>query len=127
MPSLADDAPSQAPYARHVFLCVGEYCDRQRRSPAIWRALNRDLGELGQYDNPLRVKRGITSCLGVCYGGPLMVVYPEGIWYHSVDEAALRRIIQEHLVGGRPVEEYIFHRLDDNPFLRSLDDGNEAS
>ncbi len=125
MPSLADDAPSQAPYARHVFLCVGEHCDPQRRSPAIWRTLSRELGELGEYDNPLRVKRGITSCLGVCYGGPLLVVYPEGTWYHSVDEAVVRRIIQEHLAENRPVSEYIFHRLDDNPFL-AASEGGEA-
>ncbi len=127
MPSPADDAPSQAPYARHVFLCVGEYCDPQRRSPAIWRTLSRELGELGKYDNPLRAKRSLTSCLGVCYNGPLMVVYPEGIWYHSVDEAVLRRIIDEHLAEGRPVEEYIFHRLEDNPFLDASADGEAAS
>lgn len=127
MPSPADDAPNQAPYARHIFLCVGEHCDPHRRSPAIWRTLSRELGELGKYDNPLRVKRGITSCLGVCYNGPLMVVYPEGIWYHSVDEAVLRRIIHEHLAEGRPVEEYIFHRLEDNPFLDASADGEAAS
>jgi (2Fe-2S) ferredoxin len=66
---------------------------------------------LGRYDNPERVKRGITPCLGVCYGGPLLVVYPDGIWYHHVDEALLQRIIDEHLIGGCPVEEAIFHRL----------------
>ncbi len=126
MPS-PDDAPSQAPYARHIFICIGEYCDKQRRSPAVYRALSRELGELGEYDNPLRVKRGVTSCLGVCYGGPLLVVYPEGIWYHSVDEALVKRIVVEHLQGGRPVEEYVFHRLEDNPFLCASDDGDAAS
>lgn len=127
MPSPADDAPIQAPYARHVFLCVGEHCDPMRRSPAVYRALSRELGELGEYANPLRVKRGITSCLGVCYGGPLLVVYPEGIWYHSVDEAVLRRIVREHLGDGKPVEEYVFHRLEDNPFLADSHDGNTAA
>lgn len=117
MPSPSDDTPSQAPYARHVFVCIGQYCDPLRRSPAIYRALGEQLGDLGKYDNPERVKRGIASCLGVCWGGPLMVVYPEGIWYHHVDEQALERIVEEHLRGGQPVEEYIFHRLEDNEAL----------
>ena len=75
------------------------------------------LGDLSDYTNPVRVKRSVTSCLGVCIGGPLLAVYPEGIWYHHVDEAALDRIIEEHLRHNRPVEELIFHRLEDNPAL----------
>jgi (2Fe-2S) ferredoxin len=108
------DAPSQAPYARHIFICTGPYCDPEGKSADIYRALARKLGELGRYDNPVRVKRGTTPCLGVCYNGPLLVVYPDGVWYHHVDEAVLDRIIHEHLHENRPVEEYIFHRLDES-------------
>ncbi len=106
-----EDAPIQAPYARHIFFCAGAYCDPEGNSVALYNQCAHRLGELGRYDNPERVKRGITPCLGVCYGGPLVVIYPDGIWYHHVDEALLQRIIDEHLVGGQPVEEAIFHRL----------------
>ena len=110
--NLSDNAPSQAPYARHIFFCTGVYCDPDGKALALYNALARKLGDLGRYDNPARVKRGITPCLGVCYNGPLLVVYPDGIWYHHVDEALLDRIIAEHLIGGRPVAEAIFHRLE---------------
>ena len=107
-----DDAPEMAPYARHVFFCTGEYCDPEHKSARLYHLFGRLLGELGQYENPERVKRGECACLGVCYGGPLLVVYPEGVWYHHVDEVALRRIIDEHLREGRVVEDLVFHRLE---------------
>lgn len=103
-----------APYARHVFICAGRYCDPEGKAQALYRKFGQMLGELGRYGNPVRVKRGITPCLGVCYNGPIVVVYPDGIWYHHVDEAALQRIIDEHLAENQPVDSHIFHQLHDN-------------
>ncbi|RME51931.1 MAG: (2Fe-2S) ferredoxin domain-containing protein, partial [Caldilineae bacterium] len=78
----------------------------------LYARLAEKLGDLGDYFNPERVKRGVTPCLGVCVGGPLLCVYPEGVWYHHVDEELLDRIIEEHLREGRVVEEAVFHRLE---------------
>ncbi len=103
--------PMMAPYGRHLFICTGSFCDPEGKTQQLYTRLARKLGELGRYDNPERVKRGVTPCLGVCTGGPIVAIYPDGIWYHRVDEAVLDRIIEEHLLHGQPVEEYIFHRL----------------
>ena len=69
------------------------------------------LQRYGLLFGPDRVKRGETPCLGVCSGGPIVVVYPEGIWYAGVTPALLERIVAEHLVNGNVVEEAVFHRL----------------
>lgn len=103
--------PQQTPYARHVFLCYGKYCDPQGKAPLLYEKLRQLLADLGHYHNPERVKRGLSPCLGVCSAGPLLVVYPEGVWYHHVDEALLERIVAQHLRADEPVQEAIFHQL----------------
>ena len=99
------------PYFRHVLICTGDFCSLDRRG----RALYSHLAELLQREDllfgPTRVKRGETPCLGVCAGGPIMVVYPEGVWYAGVTPELLERIVVEHLKQGRVVEEAVFHRL----------------
>jgi cob(I)alamin adenosyltransferase len=105
--------PSMRTYGRHVFICThGDCADPEAGEQLKLRflALNREHG-LNKLGNPERVKCSLADCLGVCSLGPILTVYPEGIWYHQVDEARLERIYKEHILGGRPVEEYIFHRL----------------
>jgi (2Fe-2S) ferredoxin len=92
-------------YERHILLCAGPKCCKSEKGDKVWSFLKDRLKELGF--EALPVFRTKVHCLRICQNGPLMVIYPEGIWYRDLTEERIDKIIEEHLFENRPVKDWV--------------------
>jgi (2Fe-2S) ferredoxin len=97
---------------RHIFLCADQTkpkcCDRNL-SISVWEYLKQRIKDLNLETKVFRTK---ANCLRICQAGPIMVVYPDGVWYHSVDAQVIDRILEEHILGNQIVQDYVIYAPD---------------
>ena len=102
--------PQIGSYRRHLLVCTGTRCTLDGQSQLLFDSLGDKFKAAGLHEGELRVKRSRVSCFAACKGGPILCVQPDGVWYYNVTPGNMDRIVEQHLVGGRVVEELVFHR-----------------
>lgn len=109
-------------FQRHVLLCTGPSCCTPEDGQAAWEALKNNIKTAGLTAGPNACCRTKAGCLRICCHGPTMVVYPEGTWYHGMTAERIPQFVREHLIEGKPIQEWIFA---ENPLPLSPSGGEE--
>lgn len=108
-------------YRKHILLCADQTnpkCCPRERSIESWDYLKSRLRELELVDVEQGIYRSKVNCLRLCMQGPIMVVYPEAVWYRNCSPKIIERILQEHIIGGRVIEEFL---IEQNQALAAFD------
>lgn len=104
------EKPKIGDYRRHLLVCTGPRCTQDGAAQVLFDSLGDKFKAAGLDKGDLRVKRTRVSCFAACKGGPVMCVQPDGTWYYNVTSENMDRIIADHLIGGQPVQELVFHQ-----------------
>lgn len=98
--------PEISPYKYHAVMCIGKSCGENM---PLLQYLKKRVTEEGMGEGARAVRVNRAGCLGVCRNGPVMVVYPQGVWYSDLNESKIDKIIESHFKGGKPVTKLAFH------------------
>lgn len=120
MMATSDNLPSTR-RGRRVLICVRGQCADSSRGFKLEQHLLDLIQRHGLDDpaHPAHVSCTVTNCLAICENGPIIIVHPEAIKYQRVDQAALERIFQSHLLRSQPVEELIVRQVPSKPIFKN--------
>jgi (2Fe-2S) ferredoxin len=106
----ADECNEVPRFRRHLFVCTGPRCTVNGQSEALFKVMARKLKDYSLDQGMNAVRQTRCNCFLVCSGGPIVVVYPDNVWYRKVTPELLDRIITEHLKNGTPVQEHVYYQ-----------------
>jgi (2Fe-2S) ferredoxin len=106
----ADECNEIRRFRHHLLVCTGPRCTVDGQSEALFKLMARRLKDYALDKGTDAVRQTRCNCFLVCSGGPVVVVYPDNVWYRKVSPELLDRIITEHLKNGKPVQEHVYHQ-----------------